>query len=83
MIFAPSRLSGGLLMGLVLLDCAGLPGPWPSNEAATEVFPRWLVRLLAFLASLWFFYPSGVGAAAAAGAGVFHKVSGPTQVRNR
>ncbi len=43
-------------MGLLLLYCASLPGPWFTNEEATEIVPSWIIRLIVFLVALWFFY---------------------------
>jgi membrane protein DedA with SNARE-associated domain len=56
MIFLSHSLLGCLIMALGLLYLASLPGPWFTNEEATEIIPSWIVRVLAFIAALWFFY---------------------------
>lgn len=45
-----------LIAGLLLLYCASLPGPWFTNEEATELFPSWIIRVLVFTLSLVCFY---------------------------
>ena len=56
MIFSSHSLLGYLIAGLGLLYLASLPGPWFTNEEATEIVPSWIMRVLAFIAALWFFY---------------------------
>jgi len=56
MIFANRWVLGSLIAAMLLLYCASLPGPWFTNEEATEIIPSWIMRLIAFVASLWFFY---------------------------
>ena len=56
MAFGANGVLGHLLASALCLYCASLPGPWFSNEEATEIFPSWIIRVLVFAAGLWFFY---------------------------
>ena len=56
MIFASHGLLGHIIAAALCFYCAYLPGPWFSNEEATEIFPSWIIRLLVFIAGLAFLY---------------------------
>ena len=58
MIFWGRGVIGSLIIGLLLLYAASLPGPWFTNDEATEIVPSWVIRVIMFLAALWFFYIS-------------------------